>query len=198
MNQVTNISLAGVGGQGIILASDILSMAAMLAGMDVKKSEVHGMAQRGGSVVSQVRFGKKVFSPLVAAGATDYLLCFEKLEALRYAHILAPDGLAFVNEQVIVPVAVSSGQHPPLENIDARLRKAFPKLQMVPALDIALELGSVRIVNVVMTGALSAHLDIPESAWLEAIKSLVKEKFIELNLRAFEAGRECYPASVRR
>jgi len=189
VSSVVNISLVGVGGQGILLASDIIAKAAMLAGFDAKKSEVHGMAQRGGSVISEIRFGEKVHSPLIPAGTTDYLVSFEKLEALRYAHFLSSDGLALVNDQLIVPVTVSSGQHPMVDNLDARLKDAFPKLEVVPALDIARDLGNLRVVNVVMTGALSVHLGIPEDAWLRAIRDSVKERFVDMNLKAFEAGR---------
>ena len=189
MSSVVNVSLVGVGGQGILLASDIIAKAAMLAGFDAKKSEVHGMAQRGGSVISEIRFGEKVHSPLIPAGTTDYLVSFEKLEALRYAHFLSSDGLALVNDQLIVPVTVSSGQHPMVDNLDARLKDAFPKLEVVPALDIARDLGNLRVVNVVMTGALSVHLGIPEDAWLRAIRDSVKERFVDMNLKAFEAGR---------
>ena len=195
MSSVINISLVGVGGQGILLASDIIAKAAMLAGLDAKKSEVHGMAQRGGSVISEIRFGEKVYSPLIPAGTTDYLVSSEKLEALRYAHFLSPDGLALVNDQLIVPVTVSSGQHPMVDDLDARLKSAFPKLEVVPALDIARDLGSLRVVNVVMTGALSTHLKIPEDAWLQAIRDSVKERFVELNLKAFEAGRALTPVN---
>jgi len=199
VSRVVNVSLVGVGGQGILLASDILSEAAMLAGLDAKKSEVHGMAQRGGNVISQVRFGQKVYSPLIPESATDYLVSFEKLEALRYAHLLSPDGLAMVSDQVIVPVTVSSGQHPPVDDLDERLHRTFPRLELIPALDVARELGNVRVVNVIMCGALSGHLeDIPEDAWLQAIRESVRERFVELNLKAYEAGRARCTAGVCR
>ena len=189
MTKTLNISLVGVGGQGTLLASEILCNVALLAGKDVKKSEVHGMAQRGGSVVSQVRIGDKVYSPLIALGETDALVAFEKLEALRYAHYLAPDGVALVNDQEIRPVTVSSGQAEWPEDLDGKLKEAFPKLELIPALDIARKLGSVRVVNVVMIGALSNHLDIDESIWRQAITELVKPHYLEFNLNAFDAGR---------
>jgi indolepyruvate ferredoxin oxidoreductase, beta subunit len=189
MSKVINISLVGVGGQGTLLASEILCMAALLSGKDVKKSEVHGMAQRGGSVISQVRIGDKVNSPLIALGETDYLIAFEKLEALRYAHYLAPSGIAMVNDQEIRPVTVSSGQAVWPEDIDAKLKASYKNLKILPALKIARELGNVRVVNVVMIGALSVNTDIPEEIWRESIKRLVKPKFLELNLKAFDAGR---------
>lgn len=196
MTNVLNISLVGVGGQGILLASDILCHVALLTGKDVKKSEVHGMAQRGGSVISQVRIGGKVYSPLIAVGQTDILLSFEKLEALRFAHFLAPNGVAMVNNQEIRPVTVSSGQSQWPEDIDDRLRNTFHKLELIPALDIARALGNVRIVNVVMIGALSNHMDVEDTIWRESIRALVKPQYIDFNLKAFDAGKQA-GATVR-
>ena len=189
MTDILNISLVGVGGQGTLLASEILCNVALRAGKDVKKSEVHGMAQRGGSVVGQVRIGDAVHSPLIALGETDILVSFEKLEALRFAHFLAPDGLALVNDQEIRPVTVSSGQADWPTDIDGKLESAFPRLGLIPALSIARQLGNVRVVNVVMIGALSHHLPWDESIWRDAITELVKPQFLELNLNAFDAGR---------
>ena len=128
MDKILNVSLVGVGGQGTLLASEILCLAGMLSGKDVKKSEVHGMAQRGGSVVSQIRIGEKVYSPLIGVGETDILIAFEKVEALRFAHFLAPDGLAVVNAQEIRPVTVSSGQSQWPEDLDGKLKSTFPRL----------------------------------------------------------------------
>ncbi len=196
MTKTLNISLVGVGGQGTLLASEILCRVALLGGKDVKKSEVHGMAQRGGSVVSQVRIGEKVYSPLIAVGETDILVSFEKLEALRHAHFLSAEGMALVNDQEIVPVTVSSGQAQWPEDLDAMLDKAFPRLKLVPALEMALELGSARVVNVVMIGALSNFLDIEEAIWRQAVGDLVKPQYLELNLKAFEAGRKTCSASA--
>lgn len=189
MTDVLNISLVGVGGQGILLASDILCHVALLTGKDIKKSEVHGMAQRGGSVISQVRIGEKVYSPLIAVGQTDILLSFEKLEALRFAHFLAPDGIAMVNNQEIRPVTVSSGQSRWPEDLDERLRNTFPRLELIPALDIARDLGNVRVVNMVMIGALSNHLDVEDAIWRESIRALVKPQYLDFNLKAFDAGK---------
>lgn len=190
MSKTLNITLVGVGGQGTLLASEILCQVALLAGKDVKKSEVHGMAQRGGSVVSQVRMGPEVHSPLVALGETDILIAFEKLEALRHAHFLAPDGVAMVNDQEIRPVTVSSGQATWPADLDGMLKSTFAKLELIPALQIARGLGNVRAVNLVMIGALSNHMDIDDSIWQESIKALVKPQFVELNLKAFEAGKK--------
>jgi len=189
MDDILNISLVGVGGQGTLLASEILCQVALLSGRDVKKSEVHGMAQRGGSVVSQVRMGQKIHSPLIGIGETDVLIAFEKVEALRHAHFLSATGVAMVNDQEIRPITVSSGQAQWPEDIDGKLKSTFPKLELIPALDIARTLGNLRIVNVVMIGALSNHLDIPEDIWRDAITALVNPRFLELNLKAFDAGR---------
>ena len=196
MSKTLNITLVGVGGQGTLLASEILCQVALLSGKDVKKSEVHGMAQRGGSVVSQVRIGDKVHSPLIALGETDLLISFEKLEALRHAHFLSPDGVAMVNDQEIRPVTVSSGQAEWPSDVDGMLSSTFSKLELIPALSMARELGNVRAVNLVMIGALSNHLDIDDATWQEAIKTLVKPRFVELNLKAFEAGKKACRAAV--
>jgi len=190
MKDILNISLVGVGGQGTLLASEILCRVALLSGKDVKKSEVHGMAQRGGSVVSQLRIGKKIHSPLIAVGETDILVSFEKVEALRFAHYLSPTGIAMVNEQEIRPVTVSSGQAQWPEDLDGKLKATFPKLEMIPGLAIAKELGNVRVVNVVMIGALSNHTDVEDAIWREAITELVKPRFLEFNLKAFDAGKK--------
>lgn len=189
MKEVLNISLVGVGGQGTLLASEILCRVALLSGKDVKKSEVHGMAQRGGSVVSQVRIGPKVYSPLIAEGQTDILIAFEKVEALRYAHLVSPDGVALVNDQEIRPITVSSGTSEWPTDLNERLAATFKKLELIPALKMAQDLGNVRVMNVCMIGALSNFADIEESIWLQAIKELVPAKVVEINLKAFEAGK---------
>ena len=185
-----NISLVGVGGQGTLLASEIICKAALLAGRDVKKNEVHGMAQRGGSVMSQVRIADKVFSPLVPRGETDVLISFEKVEALRYAHLVSDTGICYVNDQEIRPITVSTGQQAWPENIDDRIHKAFGRVKIIPALKLAEELGNVKVANLIMLGALSVNTDISEEIWLEAIKALVKPKFLEINLQAFAKGRQ--------
>ncbi|HWQ20063.1 MAG TPA: indolepyruvate oxidoreductase subunit beta [Methanotrichaceae archaeon] len=187
--ETKSVVLAGVGGQGILLASEIVARAAMQAGFDVKTNEVHGMAQRGGSVVAQIRFGSKVYSPLVAMGTARVLGALEQTEALRYSGYLAPDGLAVVNAQTIVPVTVSMGSARYPENIEAMLKKAFPRMIYLDAASIAVELGDIRTANIVLLGALSRGLDLPEAAWKEAIASSVKEKFRDLNLKAFDIGR---------
>jgi indolepyruvate ferredoxin oxidoreductase beta subunit len=197
MSDVLNVSLVGVGGQGILLASEILCRVGLLAGQDVKKSEIHGMAQRGGSVVSQIRIGDRVHSPLIALGATDALVSFEKVEALRFAHYLKQGGLAIVNEQEIRPITVSTGQAVWPEDLDERLGTTFPRLDRVPALEIANGLGNMRVVNVVMIGALSKHLEFKESLYRDAVAALVPEKVKKLNLEAFEAGRAAVAGAAR-
>ena len=166
MKKTVNVSLVGVGGQGIILAADILAKAAAMAGYDVKKSEIHGMAQRGGSVTSQVRFGASVASPIIQEGTADILVAFDKIEALRSFGVLAKDGTAVVNDLCLVPVTVSSGQQPPVEDLDGRVKKTFRQLVLVDASAIASgEIGNARTMNMVLAGALSAKCPFPEEVW---------------------------------
>ncbi len=187
--QTTSIVLVGVGGQGILLASEILAQAAVAAGYEVKTNEVHGMAQRGGSVMAQVRFGARVFSPLVAQGTARVLGSLERIEALRNHHYLAPDGLAVVSSQMIVPVTVSSGQASYPADAEERLRQAFPRLIYVDAVERANELGNARVANVILLGAMSRALDLPQDAWERSLSQCIKAQHRELNQRAFELGR---------
>jgi indolepyruvate ferredoxin oxidoreductase beta subunit len=184
-----SVVLVGVGGQGILLASEIVARAAMEAGYQVKTNEVHGMAQRGGSVIAHVRYGSEVFSPTVPEGTAHALGALEQIEALRYAHCIAPDGLAVVNAQSVVPVTVSSGAATYPEDVADRLKRAFPRLVYFDATEMAVELGNIRAANIVLLGALSKGLDLPSEAWEGAIASSVKEKHRDLNLKAFEIGR---------
>ena len=193
MKKTVNVSLVGVGGQGIILAADILAKAAAMAGYDVKKSEIHGMAQRGGSVTSQVRFGASVASPIIQEGTADILVAFDKIEALRSSGVLAKDGTAVVNDLCLVPVTVSSGQQPPVEDLDGRVKKTFRQLVLVDASAIASgEIGTARTMNMVLAGALSAKCPFPEEVWDAAMADLLSvhtAKLLEVNGRAFAAGR---------
>ena len=194
MKKTVNVSLVGVGGQGIILTADILAKTAAIAGYDVKKSEIHGMAQRGGSVTSQVRFGKSVASPIIQEGTADILVSFDKVEALRNVGILAESGKAIVNDLYLVPVTVSSGQQPAVENLDGRVRKTFGKsLILVDAMKIANEeVGNARTMNMVIAGALSAHCPFKEELWLQAMAEMLtgpKAKLLEVNKKAFQLGR---------
>ncbi len=183
--KTTNVFIAGVGGQGIILASEILSDAALAKGLDVKKSEVHGMAQRGGSVVSHVRFGVEVHSPVITAGEADLLVSFERMEALRWVQAIAPDGKIIVNTQEIVP----SGQETYPKDIDSQMDERAPGTLRIDALKLAKEAGHIRAVNVVMLGAMSHFLDFTAEEWKAAIEARVPKKSIEINLKAFELGR---------
>jgi indolepyruvate ferredoxin oxidoreductase beta subunit len=185
----TSVVLVGVGGQGILLASEIVARAAMHAGFDVKTNEVHGMAQRGGSVVAQVRYGKKVHSPLVCEGTAAVLGALEQIEAIRFAHFLAPGGLAVVSSQAIVPVTVSSGQASYPADVADRLAAVFPRLAYLHADKLAASAGNARAANVVILGAMSNGLDLPLEAWRAAIRGSVSHKHLDVNLRAFELGR---------
>ncbi len=188
MDRITNIILTGVGGQGILMASEIISEAAVRAGYDVKKSEVHGMAQRGGSVNSHVRFGEKVYSPLAIKGDCDLLLAFEKLEALRMADFVKDEGNIIVNDQRINPSTVISGVATYPENIEEILNERFKSVIFMDALKIAQQVGNLRTANTAMLGAASKLLDIPAEIWKNAIRSNVPERFIEINLKSFNMG----------
>ena len=192
MSKTLNFLLAGVGGQGTILAADVVALVGMNQGYDVKKSEVHGMAQRGGSVNSQVRWGERVASPLIAPGEVDYFVAFERLEGLRYANQLRPSGVLLVNDYRIAPIAVSSGdsRYPSAADEDATYEGAIGKRVLVPAIAIAQELGNARVNNVVLLGALSALMDLPFDAWCEVVCDRVPGRFVTINQRAFEAGRQ--------
>ena len=187
-NNITNVVLAGVGGQGILLASEIVARAAMAAGYEVKTNEVHGMAQRGGSVIAQIRFGLEVHGPLIEAATAQVLASLECIEALRHAEYLAPDGLAVVSKQEVVPVSVSSGTANYPENAGERLKKTFPRLLFLDAVQIAIDAGNIRASNTVIVGALSTGIQLPTEAWHQAIRECVKEKFVALNIKAFDAG----------
>ena len=188
MSKIINIILTGVGGQGILMASEIISEAATMAGYDVKKSEVHGMAQRGGSVNSHVRFGEKVYSTLVMKGDCDLLLAFEKLEAVRMADFVKDDGNTIVNNQQINPSTVISGAAVYPDSIEESLKERFEAVTFVDALSIARQSGNIRTANTVMLGAASKLLDIPADAWEKAIAKRVPERAIEANLKSFEMG----------
>ena len=191
--KTVNVSLVGVGGQGIILTADILAKTAAIAGLDVKKSEIHGMAQRGGSVSSQVRFGASVSSPVIQHGTTDILVCFDKLEALRSAPLLAEGGKALVNDMYLVPVTVSSGQQSDVTDLDGRVKAAIPALKLIDAMKIATEeVGHARTMNMVLAGALSAFCPFEESQWLQAMEEMLsgpKAKLLDINKKAFALGR---------
>jgi indolepyruvate ferredoxin oxidoreductase beta subunit len=184
--------LVGVGGQGTLLASNVLAHVGVRAGFDVKKAEVHGMAQRGGSVTSHVRWADKVYSPLIARGEVDVLVAFEKLEALRYIEFLRTGGMALINDQRIIPITVTTGgaAYPEDERLRAALSKITGDVHWVDGVGIAEELGNLRVANVVLLGALSAILDMDEDVWLQIIEQRVPERYVDLNRQAFRRGRE--------
>jgi len=189
-NKITNILLVGVGGQGIIVASEIMGDVFMEAGFDVKKSEVHGMAQRGGSVSTHVRFGSKVFSPLIKEGEADIFLAFEELEALRYLHYLGREAVILLNEQRLKPPSVSLGKEPYPEKMDEVLSQRARKFKKVPAMDLAIKAGDARAANIVLLGALHSTLSIPEKIWMDNILRRFPAKAHEANLEAFRLGRD--------
>ncbi|MDZ7263156.1 MAG: indolepyruvate oxidoreductase subunit beta [candidate division KSB1 bacterium] len=188
--RIVNVLMSGVGGQGVLVASDILVMVAMEAGLDAKKSEIHGMAQRGGSVVSQVRFGEKIYSPLIATGDADIILAFEKLEAVRYLDYLKGGGVVIVNNQQITPLTVFFADTPYPDDIATICHKKTEHLFMINGMQIAEQLGNPRTINAVMLGALSNFLEFDESQWLKAIGQRVPPKTLDLNRKAFEAGKK--------
>lgn len=185
--QITDIVICGVGGQGIILASNVLCHTAFLEGYDVKKSEVHGMAQRGGSVITHVRIGDKVYSPLIEQGNSDIVLAFEKLEAMRYIHYLKKNGTAIVNDRKIPPMSVLTGAAQYPANIKSKLKR-HGKIYYVDAEKVALELGNIRTVNIILLGVLSHHLWFKKRSWKASIIKNVKKKFADLNIAAFNRG----------
>jgi indolepyruvate ferredoxin oxidoreductase beta subunit len=182
----------GVGGQGILLTANLLGRVAALAGLDVKKSEIHGMAQRGGSVASSVRFGEKVHSPIIPAGEVDLLVAFDRLEALRCASQLKAGGKTLVNDVYLTPVTVSSGQQPEVPDLAGSLAKALPEAIFVDAAGIAREVGNDRTANMVLAGAISAFTPFPEELWHNAMAETFtgsKAKLLEMNEKAFAMGR---------
>jgi indolepyruvate ferredoxin oxidoreductase beta subunit len=189
-SSITNILLVGVGGQGILLASEILTEASMLAGFDVKKSEIHGMSQRGGSVVSHVRFGAEVNSPVVPEGEGDILFGFELLETCRYLSLLRPGAKVVVNDYRIAPPSVLLGKELYPEGLAERIKAQFPDFLLVDGLKLANEAGNPRAANTVLLGAVSKQLlEIAETHWLTALERMVPKKALEINIKAFQLGR---------
>lgn len=185
--ETKNIMIVGVGGQGTLLTSRILGGITIKAGYDVKLSEVHGMAQRGGSVVTFVRYGELVNEPIVEEGCADVLIAFEKLEALRYAHFLKKDGVIVVNDQRIDPMPVVIGAATYPENIIENLEKKY-KVLKIDAMAAALKLGNARTFNIIVLGMAAKHMDFAKEDWLEVIEKTVPAKTIEINKQAFEMG----------
>jgi indolepyruvate ferredoxin oxidoreductase beta subunit len=191
-SDTVNFLLVGVGGQGTILASNVLAELGLASGYDVKKAEVHGMSQRGGSVISHLRWGESVYSPIIPKGEADILISFEKLEALRFIDMLRPDGLILINDYEIVPVTVSSGVsiYPTDETIRNVIQTYTNQAYWVKGVEIAESLGMTKASNVVLLGALSALLGMDADSWLQVISSRVPTKSLALNRQAFELGRQ--------
>ncbi len=188
--KVKNLLLVGVGGQGILLASEILSETFMLAGYDVKKSEIHGMSQRGGSVVSHVRYGQEVYSPTVPEGEGDLLFGFELMETYRCLPLLKPGATVVANDLRIPPPSVLMGRESYPEGIAERISERFPDFVLIDGEKLASDAGNRRAANTVLLGAVSRRLDIAEDYWLQALDKMVPRKALEINRKAFLLGRE--------
>lgn len=183
-----NIMLVGVGGQGTLLASRILGNVALMNGYDVKVSEVHGMSQRGGSVVTYVKMGDKVYSPLIEKGEADIIIAFEKLEALRWVDYLKAGGTLVVNDQEINPMPVIIGKAKYPEKILERMKECGIRLQTTDALKLANECGNSKAVNVVLLGLMAKSTDIAREVWQQAMEEVIPQKLLEVNVKAFDAG----------
>lgn len=185
-----NIMIVGVGGQGTLLASKMLGFVLLQQGYDVKVSEVHGMSQRGGSVVTYVRYGKKVYSPVIDKGEADVIISFEKLEATRWLEFLKKDGTIITNTQEVEPMPVITGAAAYPENLIEKMQAAGAKVDAKDFLSIAQEAGSAKAVNIALMGRLSTYFpEISDEQWQDAIEKIVPPKFLDLNKKAFEAGR---------
>ncbi len=186
--ETKNVMIVGVGGQGSLLASKLLGTILIDSGFDVKVSEVHGMSQRGGSVVTYVRYGDKVYSPIITEGEADFIVSFEKIEAARYAACLKKDGKIIVNSQCIdpMPVIIGNAEYPYGALDELREKGVF--VDEIDAYKIAESVGSPKSTNIVLMGRLAKYFDIPYDEWINSIKKVVKPQFIEANLKAFELG----------
>ena len=185
-----NIMIVGVGGQGSLLASKMLGQLLLSQGYDVKVSEVHGMSQRGGSVVTYVRYGEKVYSPIIDKGTADFIISFEKLEAARWVPYLKKGGKIIMSTQEIdpMPVIIGAAQYP--ENLVEKMKEAGADVDAIDALDLAMQAGSSKAVNLVLMGRLSKYFEATEEAWMNALEACVPAKFLELNKKAFALGRD--------
>lgn len=190
--ETINFLLVGVGGQGTILASNVLAELGVLIGYDVKKAEVHGMSQRGGSVISHLRWGEKVFSPIIAKGEADFVIAFEKLEGLRFIDQIRPGGVFLVNDYEIVPVTVSSGSaiYPKDEQINFATQVFTDRSYWVNCRKISEEIGNVKVANIVLLGSLCGLMDIRPELWFPIIAGKVPQKSLEMNRIAFQKGKE--------
>ena len=191
-----SVLIVGVGGQGTLLTSRILGDVALSSGLDVKVSEVHGMSQRGGSVVTYVKMGEKIYSPIIEKNEADIILCFEKLEALRWIDYAKKDATIIINNQRIDPMPVIIGKAKCPENIIEKIKANYKKVVDVPALDMAKKSGNIKTVNVVMIGVMAQCTEIDKDVWIKAIEKTVKPQFVEVNIKAFNLGydfaRDCF------
>ena len=187
--ETKNIMIVGVGGQGSLLASKLLGHLLLSQGYDVKVSEVHGMSQRGGSVVTYVRYGDKVYSPVIDPGQADYIVSFELLEAARTLPYLKKDGIIVTNTQQMDPMPVITGAAVYPENLVDKLKATGAKVDALDCLSLAREAGSVKAVNIVLLGRLSHYFDLPEEAWMASLEANVPAKFLEMNKKAFALGK---------
>lgn len=187
-----NFLITGVGGQGTVLASDIMAALGLAAGYDVKKSDILGLAIRGGAVISHVRWGERVHSPIVPEGQADFLIAFEILEGLRWLDQVRPEGCGVINQQEIHPVTVTSGfaVYPDRDTIEAALGALGSNVYRVTGLDIAQQLGNARVLNVVLLGALSGLLPLEPALWENVLKERIPPRYVDLNLKAFHRGRD--------
>ncbi|GHV18668.1 indolepyruvate oxidoreductase [Planctomycetales bacterium] len=188
MAMTTSIILAGVGGQGILLAGTLIARAAMSAGLAVKTNETHGMAQRGGAVTAHVRYGKEVHSPLIPLGTATALAALECLEVLRAGEYLAPDGQVVASTERRMPITVSSGAATYPADVEERVKKLYPTALLFDAVQMAREIGNIRVANVIVVGALAARLDLPLECWHQALAAGVKPQHLEINQKAFRTG----------
>ena len=187
--ETKNVMIVGVGGQGSLLASKLLGHLLLSQGYDVKVSEVHGMSQRGGSVVTYVRFGDRVYSPVIDEGEADYIVSFELLEAARWLPFLKEDGQIVTNTQQIDPMPVIIGHADYPENLVEKMRAAGARVDALDCLSLASQAGSSKAVNIVLLGRLSHYFDLPEEAWMASLEAVVPEKFLEMNKKAFALGK---------
>jgi indolepyruvate ferredoxin oxidoreductase beta subunit len=190
MSEQGNILFCGVGGQGILLASEVTAYSLLAAGMDVRKSEVHGMAQRGGSVTAHLRYGDKVYSPLISVGEADIVVAFEMMEAVRYLPYMYDDTKVIVNTHKIYPPAIATGKMDYPENVLDELTSRNIHVKELDAFGIASKVGEVRAVNIVMVGVLSTYLPIDEQVFMDVMNERIPERFRDVNIKAFQEGRK--------
>jgi indolepyruvate ferredoxin oxidoreductase beta subunit len=190
MSEQGNILFCGVGGQGILLASEVTAYSLLAAGMEVRKSEVHGMAQRGGSVTAHLRYGAKIYSPLISQGEADIVVAFEMMEAVRYLPYMHGDSKVIVNTHKIYPPAVATGKMVYPENVLDELTSRGIQVKELNAFDIASSVGEVRAVNIVMVGVLSTYLPVEEQVFVKVMQERIPERFRDVNIRAFQEGRK--------